>query len=478
MPPWDLSGVTGAYFKVGNPPVSSTDGTYVEGSLSALTAISATQQGRNEVYVWLKDKACNADHRNRAVAALSYDSVPPTTSLIAAGTLGGDDWYTSPVQITLNCVDSTSGCRSSRYRIGSGPWMDYAPFVIDVEGVNALDFYSTDVAGNIEITRTDSVKIDRSPPSSRAFADSYSASTSFTVHWEGHDAFSGIAAFDVQSKEGTNGTWQPWIPGAGPLQTSGLYVGARGKTYYFRVRARDKAGNQGTYPAVADVGVAVDALVNGDFERNGMADWDSTGPGQCQPTLIVTQSYSGASTHAVVLGCPNVPGGVPVGASMVYQTISVPNALDMPAPTLRFRYRIYTYDMVWSVRKQKFYDSFNVGFCPAGQIAPTYVFTDGNMTQAWGNLMDLGWREGAVDLRPYAGQRLNVCLANVTRQDTLLNTWTLVDDVRVVNQEHRLCLPVVVNAAPVFGMSAAEKQAQRMPFATLKTMPLSPESER
>jgi hypothetical protein len=163
---------------------------------------------------------------------------------------------------------------------------------------------------------------------------------------------------------------------------------------------------------------------------------------------------------------------------MVYQTISVPNALDMPAPTLRFRYRIYTYDMVWSVRKQKFYDSFNVGFCPAGQIAPTYVFTDGNMTQAWGNLMDLGWREGAVDLRPYAGQRLNVCLANVTRQDTLLNTWTLVDDVRVVNQEHRLCLPVVVNAAPVFGMSAAEKQAQRMPFATLKTMPLSPESER
>lgn len=478
MPPWDLSGVTGAYFKVGNPPVSSTDGTYVEGSLSALTAISVTQQGRNDVYVWLKDKACNADYRNRVVTALSYDSVPPTTSLISTGTLGGDDWYTSPVQITLNCVDSTSGCRSSRYRIGTGPWLDYAPFVLDAEGVNALTFYSTDVAGNIESAHPISVKIDRSPPSSHAYADSYSASTSFTVHWDGNDAFSGIAAFDVQSREGTNGGWQDWIAGAGPLQTSGLFVGARGKTYYFRARARDKAGNQGTYPAVADVGVAVDVLVNGDFERNGMADWGATGPGQCQPTLVVTQSYSGASTHAVVLGCPDVPEGAPVGASMVYQTISVPNAQDMPAPTLRFRYYIRTYDMVWSVRKQKFYDSFNVGFCPVGQIAPTYVFTDGNMTQTWGHRMDLGWREGAVDLRPYAGQRLNVCLANVTREDMLLNTWTLVDDIRVVNQEHWLCLPVVVNAAPVSSMSAAEKQAQRMPLATPKTTPLSPESER
>jgi hypothetical protein len=298
------------------------------------------------------------------------------------------------------------------------------------------------------------------------------------VHWDGHDAFSGIAAFDVQSREGTNGGWRDWITNTNPLQTSGLYVGARGKTYYFRVRARDKAGNQGTYPAVADVDVTVDALVNGDFERNGMADWDSTGPGQCQPALVVTQSYSGASTHAVVLGCPNVPEGAPVGASMIYQAISVPNAQDVPAPTLRFRYYIYTYDMVWSVRRQMFYDSFNVGFCPAGQIAPTYVFTDGNMTQAYGHLMPLGWREGAVDLRPYAGQRLNVCLANVTRQDTLLNTWTLVDDIRVVNQENRLCLPVVVNAAPVSSMSAAEKHALRMPLATLKTMPLSPAAER
>ena len=104
----------------------------------------------------------------------------------------------------------------------------------------------------------------------------------------------------------------------------------------------------------------------------------------------------------------------------------------MPAPALHFRYHTYTYDVLWSKRYDRFYDSFNVS------IGPTVVFTDGNKTQVYGVLHDLEWRGGAVDLAPYSGQTLQVCLANQTRIDTLFNTWSIVDDVRLVNLEHRL----------------------------------------
>jgi len=133
---------------------------------------------------------------------------------------------------------------------------------------------------------------------------------------------------------------------------------------------------------------------------------------------------------------------------MICQAIDVPNAQDWPAPVLRFRYHIFTYDVLWSQNRQKFFDSFNVGLCPSGGIEPTYVFTDGNRDPtSYDRFMDLGWQEGTVDLRPYAGQRMKICFANVTREDELFNTWTIVDEIRLVNLEHRIYLPVVLQAS-------------------------------
>jgi len=67
--------------------------------------------------------------------------------------------------------------------------------------------------------------------------------------------------------------------------------------------------------------------------------------------------------------------------------------------------------------------------------------------------MDLGWRDGSVDLRPYAGQIVKACLANVTRVDEAYNTWTIVDDVRMVNLEHRLYVPIITRASSASGLS-------------------------
>jgi uncharacterized repeat protein (TIGR01451 family) len=65
--------------------------------------------------------------------------------------------------------------------------------------------------------------------------------TAFTVTWSGQDAWSGIATYDVQVRDGAEGTWIDWLTGT--TATSGIFTGTHGHTYFFRARARDLAGN-------------------------------------------------------------------------------------------------------------------------------------------------------------------------------------------------------------------------------------------
>ena len=449
--PGDLAGMGGVYYKEGNPPTLPTDGVYVEGGRRVLSGVSAISEGEIPIYVWLVDKACNVDHENRAEARLMYDGTSPTTTIVVSGVLGADGWYILPVQVLLSGEDSVSGLASSHYRIGDdGLWQTSTMFLIETEGTVPIFYYSVDAAGNKEDTHADSVKIDTQPPSSYAYADSYTRSTSFMVRWTGSDASSGISSFDVQWREGADGTWQDWVVSVPPSQTSRLFEGDRGKTYYFRAKATDNAGNAESYPSFADTYVSVDVLLNGDFEQGGWLGWDRSG--ECYPTRVYTESHSGDYSYAVVLGCPDQESA-PVGASKVCQTLAIPSAEGMPAPMLHFRYRIRTYDVLVGPTTGRFYDSFNVGLGPPGGIEPTWVFTDGNRTGNYGTLMDLGWRDGVVDLSPYAGQTIKICLANVTRVDPGWNTWTVVDDVRIINLERRLWLPLVTRPASVFGLS-------------------------
>jgi hypothetical protein len=457
--PADLSGLAGVYYKQGSPPGSYTDGTYVDGLQTSLS-ISATAEGLVPVYLWLVDKACNSNYEKLAMATLKYDRTPPTTTLYMTGTVGNNGWYTSPVTITLTCGDNGSGCgpSSSHYRIGDGPWQDGNSFSVDVEGTAVFSYYSLDFAGNMEGVRTSTAKIDRTPPSSYAYSDGYSSSPSFTVRWDGSDAISGIDTFDVQYRVGTGGPWLDWVLAS--TQKSKLYSGVAGKVFYFRTRAKDKAGNVEPYSAVADTYVSVDLLVNGDFERALGPEWAIKAV--CAVEQIYAQSYTGGNTRVVVLGCADQVTDAPFGESMICQTINVPGAQDMPAPLLQFRFHIFTYDLLWGPGTQTFYDSFNAGLSGPGQMAPTYVFTDGNPgPDYWPTLIDLGWRQGSVDLRPYAGRTMRVCLANVTRQDKNYNTWTLVDDVRIVDLEHRIALPIVQRKR-VAQVSLAEERPKAM----------------
>lgn len=52
----------------------------------------------------------------------------------------------------------------------------------------------------------------------------------------------GIAAYDVQARDGYEGAWTGWLTGT--IATSGTFTGIHGHTYFFRARARDQVGNE------------------------------------------------------------------------------------------------------------------------------------------------------------------------------------------------------------------------------------------
>ena len=70
--------------------------------------------------------------------------------------------------------------------------------------------------------------------------------TSFTVTWSGQDSWSEVAAYDVQVRDGYEGTWTDWRTDT--TATSGTFdSGVHGHTYFFRSRASDTLGNQEPY---------------------------------------------------------------------------------------------------------------------------------------------------------------------------------------------------------------------------------------
>lgn len=67
----------------------------------------------------------------------------------------------------------------------------------------------------------------------------------FHTWWNGSDNLSGVARYDVQYRDEAGGTWTDLL--VNTTDTYYRFVGEVGHTYYFRIRARDYAGNESAY---------------------------------------------------------------------------------------------------------------------------------------------------------------------------------------------------------------------------------------
>jgi len=93
------------------------------------------------------------------------DIIPPVTIIYFNGTVGDNDWYTTPVLVSLVAIDSQSGVNETMYKLDGGNWINYtAPFMVSNDGNHTISYYSVDEVGNAETVKSTNLKIDKIVP--------------------------------------------------------------------------------------------------------------------------------------------------------------------------------------------------------------------------------------------------------------------------------------------------------------------------
>jgi len=130
------------------------------------------------------------------------DLAPPITSLTITGTEGNNGWYISDVSVSLIASDEPAGCgvgvNNTEYSFDGTTWTAYTgPFTISNEGITTVYYHSTDNEDNVEATKTQDIKVDKTQPvitgAPTTSPNAYGwYNTDVVVHFEAYDAVSGI----------------------------------------------------------------------------------------------------------------------------------------------------------------------------------------------------------------------------------------------------------------------------------------------
>ena len=451
--PLDQSGIAGAYVRFGAGPAHASDGVFYPAS-EILEGVQVPAEGQHHLFVWLRDRAGNSDHLTAVAlpSALWYDGTPPTTIVTLTGSAGQNDWYCSAVTFTMSAADAASGVEAISWQVNGGAWNAGESFSLNADGLHTVQIAARDRAGNAEQPRLLTIAIDRQPPLARMSALSkYSTAPNFTVRWSGSDLSpgSGLASFDVQVRTGLQGAWEDWL--VDTTLTQAVFGGQRGHAYYFRVRARDVAGNQAGYSA-GDAYTVIETVRNGSFDTGNFSEWGTSG--LLRKAVVPTNGPGGYTVLAARLGTPEYgpsieePGQVPVGSATLSQTVVVPGLAHVAQPTLTFWYRVFSYDVVFSQRLQRYVDAFEVTILDEKGQQLALLLRDGNTTNQYGALHDTGWKLAMLDLRPYASQTVQLEFSNWNREDNLFNTWSFVDGIQVQDWPYneRRYLPIITRS--------------------------------
>lgn len=481
--PLDLSGIAGALIRYDRAPTGPDDETFYPAA-EVLQGLQVPGEGKHDLYIWLRDRAGNSDPRTVVAlpAALWYDGSPPATAVTITGTLGHDGWYLGPVRFSMSATDEASGVQDIRWQLDGGSWTAGRTFTVDQGGHHVVRIASSDNAGNVEASQVYQINIDQTPPATRMGSlDHHQMGTRFEVNWSGYDPdpASGLVGYDVQMREGFSGQWTNWL--LSTQMTSATFNGVRGHSYFFRVRARDVAGNQSAWTG-ADAYTVIDAIRNGSFDTGNFTDWSTSG--LLRKAVVPADGPGGISILAARLGTPEYgpstqePGQVPVGNAAVVQAITIPSLGQVRRPTLTFWYRVYSYDVLFSQRLQRYVDDLEVSLLDTSGKQVAVLMREGNPTNNYGALYDSGWRVAMLDLSRFAGQTLQLMFANYNREDNLFNTWSFLDNIQVqdwpFNQSRYL--PLVAAGGPASGTGQIPPSTPESAGPSAGFPPVTPEA--
>lgn len=262
--PSDLSGVTGAYYKLGDlsgggAPTGPKDGVIVT-QTQRIEGLTLPGEGAYRLYLWLRDAAGNADQKTTPAPGpvLRFDATPPvTTAQVQQGTPGQNGWWTSPVSVTLTATDGASGVARLHYRVDGGAWQSTskatATLSLTTPEKHVIEYYAEDVAGSFEAAQQYTVRLDFTAPPApaavRVLPAGWTRYNSFHIEWDTVTDLSNIGGayvkFGQPPANATDGTFY-----AGSTQVNGVRAPSEGKHSVY-AWLRDGAGNGDSKTAVA-----------------------------------------------------------------------------------------------------------------------------------------------------------------------------------------------------------------------------------
>jgi hypothetical protein len=189
---------------------------------------------------------------------VSVDNTPPVSSVTYDRTPDSCCWYVSAVKPTVTATDPEGDADVAETRCqldGTAPAsFDNLPATpcpylapsqyVFTEGIHKLYVASKDKAGNKEIPKTFTFKIDLQGPTSQIDPLApFQTTNPFTVSWSGSDTVSGVKDYDVRYRQASgSGPFGPYVQWfTQTTSTSASFSAPAGTTTCFSVRARDNA---------------------------------------------------------------------------------------------------------------------------------------------------------------------------------------------------------------------------------------------
>lgn len=265
------SGIDKTYYTTDGtePTTSSPSGPNLAGDK---TQFIISGQGNFVIKYFSVDNNGNTERTKTDYVKL--DTIAPVTSISVVPPDGTNGWYKTNPIISLVASDVTSGVYKTFYRWNTNTFQEYtATFQIPSQGVHTLQYYSEDIAGNVEEVKTTYFNFDNISPLTQDDAPTTRQKHPVTVNFFTSDNASGVEN-TYYTTDGSTPTTSSTSGSSVTLSETGLYI-----LKYFSV---DFAGNHETVKqSQVDVFVDTEAprtYISESFPINGTNGWYKTSP--------------------------------------------------------------------------------------------------------------------------------------------------------------------------------------------------------